>query len=236
MRPGRARWLGLGCRLGDGLGLDDLRRRRGGQRRRDRRRLHRCGWSDHRRRGAVGCRTGSSPSGSTYPSGSEATRMPRWTWGCDVTASALSPTTPTSAPSDDRAVANDGRRPELEQRHRIAVVGGDRDRAAAARNEADERDGAARPAHARRARARRRCRCRGAARPRRDRGRPRTAAARVRRPAMSTPTHRSELRGAQGLTRTSPPSRTASATRLAALHRCIHTPAFVVVESNSRPR
>jgi hypothetical protein len=49
--------------------------------------------------GAVGCRTGSSPSGSTYPSGSEATRMPRWTWGCDVTASALSPTTPTSAPS-----------------------------------------------------------------------------------------------------------------------------------------
>ncbi|MDX6438653.1 MAG: hypothetical protein QOF45_1236 [Gaiellaceae bacterium] len=49
--------------------------------------------------GGAGSRAGSSPSGSTYPSGSAAMRTPRWTCGCRVTASPLSPTTPTSAPS-----------------------------------------------------------------------------------------------------------------------------------------
>jgi hypothetical protein len=48
--------------------------------------------------GAVG-RAGNRLSGSTYPFGSAATRTPRWTWGCRVTASLLSPTTPTSVPS-----------------------------------------------------------------------------------------------------------------------------------------
>ena len=49
----------------------------------------------------TGCGTGmgSKPSGSTYPSGSAATRTPRWTCGAEVTASALSPTTPTTVPS-----------------------------------------------------------------------------------------------------------------------------------------
>ena len=49
--------------------------------------------------GGAGVRAGSRPSGSTYPFGSAATRTPRWTCGCRVTASLLSPTTPTSVPS-----------------------------------------------------------------------------------------------------------------------------------------
>jgi hypothetical protein len=44
-------------------------------------------------------RAGSRPSGSTYPFGSAARRTPRWTCGCEVTASLLSPTVPTAAPS-----------------------------------------------------------------------------------------------------------------------------------------
>jgi hypothetical protein len=47
----------------------------------------------------TGGRAGSRPSGSMYPFGSAATRTPRWTCGCGVTASLLSPTVPTSAPS-----------------------------------------------------------------------------------------------------------------------------------------
>ena len=47
----------------------------------------------------TGGRAGSSEVGSTYPFGSAATRMPRWTWGTCVTASSLSPTCPTTAPS-----------------------------------------------------------------------------------------------------------------------------------------
>jgi hypothetical protein len=47
----------------------------------------------------TGGRAGNRPSGSTYPFGSEATRTPMWTCGCGVTASLLSPTVPTSAPS-----------------------------------------------------------------------------------------------------------------------------------------
>ena len=47
----------------------------------------------------AGWRAGSRPSGSTYPFGSAATRTPRWTCGCRVTSSLLSPTTPTSVPS-----------------------------------------------------------------------------------------------------------------------------------------
>jgi hypothetical protein len=47
----------------------------------------------------AGWRAGSRPSGSTYPFGSAATRTPKWTCGCRVTASLLSPTTPTSVPS-----------------------------------------------------------------------------------------------------------------------------------------
>ena len=50
--------------------------------------------------GAVsGDRIGSSPIGSTYPFGSDATRMPRWTCGACVTASSLAPTSPTISPS-----------------------------------------------------------------------------------------------------------------------------------------
>ncbi len=49
--------------------------------------------------GGAGGRAGSRPSGSTYPFGSAATRTPRWTCGCRVTPSLLSPTTPTSVPS-----------------------------------------------------------------------------------------------------------------------------------------
>ncbi len=44
-------------------------------------------------------RAGSSRTGSTYPFGSAATRMPRWTCGAVVTASSLAPTWPTTAPS-----------------------------------------------------------------------------------------------------------------------------------------
>ena len=47
----------------------------------------------------VGVRAGSRPSGSTYPSESAATRTPRWTCDCEVTASTLAPTVPTTAPS-----------------------------------------------------------------------------------------------------------------------------------------
>ena len=44
-------------------------------------------------------RAGRNRAGSTYPFGSVATRMPRWTCGAAVTASSLSPTVPTTAPS-----------------------------------------------------------------------------------------------------------------------------------------
>lgn len=47
----------------------------------------------------AGASAGNSPSGSTYPSESAATRTPRWTCDCEVTASALAPTVPTTAPS-----------------------------------------------------------------------------------------------------------------------------------------
>jgi hypothetical protein len=49
--------------------------------------------------GRTGGRAGNRLSGSTYPFGSAATRTPRWTCGCRVTASLLSPATPTSVPS-----------------------------------------------------------------------------------------------------------------------------------------
>ena len=50
--------------------------------------------------GAAGAgRAGSSRTGSTYPLGSAATRTPRWTCEPVVTASSLSPTWPTTAPS-----------------------------------------------------------------------------------------------------------------------------------------
>jgi hypothetical protein len=44
-------------------------------------------------------RTGSSKTGSTYPFASAAMRTPRWTCEAVVTASSLSPTWPTTAPS-----------------------------------------------------------------------------------------------------------------------------------------
>jgi hypothetical protein len=46
-------------------------------------------------------------------------------------------------PFRDGAPTDDARRPELEQRHGVAVVGRDRDRAPAAGHEADEGDGTA---------------------------------------------------------------------------------------------
>ena len=48
--------------------------------------------------GAV-ARAGSSPSGSTYPSSSDATRIPRWTCGSTASSSALVPILPTVSPS-----------------------------------------------------------------------------------------------------------------------------------------
>jgi hypothetical protein len=47
----------------------------------------------------AGSRAGSRPSGSTYPFGSASTRTPRWTCGCRVTVSLLSPIAPTGVPS-----------------------------------------------------------------------------------------------------------------------------------------
>jgi hypothetical protein len=44
-------------------------------------------------------RGGSRPSGSTYPSGSAATRMPRWTLGAVCSGSPLEPIVPTGDPS-----------------------------------------------------------------------------------------------------------------------------------------
>jgi hypothetical protein len=53
-----------------------------------------AGWAEE-----AAARAGRSPTGSTYPSGSAATRIPRWTCGAAVTGSALSPTRPTTSPS-----------------------------------------------------------------------------------------------------------------------------------------
>ena len=53
--------------------------------------------------GAAGDRGGRKLSGSTYPSGSDATRTPRCTCDSDVTGSALGPTAPTTAPSSTAA-------------------------------------------------------------------------------------------------------------------------------------
>ena len=89
-----------------------------------------------------GALAGSSRVGSTYPFGSAATRIPRWTWGAIVAASSLSPTfrrPRLRRPYSPRATATDA---ELEQRHRVAVGGLDRQRAAASRDRAGERDGA----------------------------------------------------------------------------------------------
>lgn len=48
-------------------------------------------------------RGGRSESGSTYPSGSEAIRIPRCTYGCATSASPLGPIVPTVAPSETPA-------------------------------------------------------------------------------------------------------------------------------------
>jgi hypothetical protein len=48
--------------------------------------------------GAAG-RGGRNASGSRYPWGSEALRIPRWTWGSASSGSPLGPTVPTTAPS-----------------------------------------------------------------------------------------------------------------------------------------
>jgi hypothetical protein len=49
--------------------------------------------------GGADGRAGKRPRGSTYPSASEATRTPRWTYGCPTSASPLGPIVPTTAPS-----------------------------------------------------------------------------------------------------------------------------------------
>ena len=50
--------------------------------------------------GATVTRGGSSPSGSTYPSSSDARRIPRWTLGTDCSGVPLVPIVPTVAPSE----------------------------------------------------------------------------------------------------------------------------------------
>ncbi len=49
--------------------------------------------------GGTTIRGGRNESGSTYPFGSDATRMPRWTYGPSTSASPVGPTVPTGEPS-----------------------------------------------------------------------------------------------------------------------------------------
>ena len=97
----------------------------------------RVGRPPRRRRSAAA--PAAARAGSMYPSGSAATRMPRWTWGCEGDCVGCSRRRHRLRSLHDGAAAHDARRPELEQRHDIAIVG-ERARAAAARHEANEGD------------------------------------------------------------------------------------------------
>ena len=100
---------------GGGSGEGGLRWRCGGRVRCGRR--VRCGARRARRRlgcgaggggagGAGAARGGSKVSGSTYPFGSPATRMPRWTYGASCSAVPLGPIDPTATPRGRRHLSS----------------------------------------------------------------------------------------------------------------------------------